>query len=82
MTQSSTAVPSGTGSQSGSNAQVTTDSDGSTVTVYNGFGSSGQTTQNENGGVSNVRVWALGVGQTFGTLSIMGLATLGFAVLL
>ncbi|CAK1363263.1 hypothetical protein CB0940_04635 [Cercospora beticola] len=82
LTQSSTAAPSGTGSQSGSNAQVTTDSDGSTVTVYNGFGSSGQTTQNENGGVSNVRVWALGVGQTFGTLSIMGLATLGFAVLL
>ncbi|KAF2217567.1 hypothetical protein CERZMDRAFT_80293 [Cercospora zeae-maydis SCOH1-5] len=81
LTRSSTTAPSGTGS--GSNAHVTTDSDGSTVTVYNGFGSSaGQTTNNENGGIKNVHVWALGVGQTFGTLSIMGLATLGFAVLL
>ncbi|KAI5366254.1 hypothetical protein Slin15195_G077760 [Septoria linicola] len=82
LMRSSTTSSGGAGATgSGSNnAQVTTDSDGSTVTVYNG--PLGQTTSDESGGVKNVRVWALGVGQTFGTLGVMGAAALGFAVLL
>lgn len=61
-------------------ARVTTESDGSTVTVYSGL--VGQTTNGESAGVKNVRVWALGMGQTFGTVGVLGAAALGFAVLL
>lgn len=80
MSSTTTAGASGTGS-SGADV-VTTDSSGSTVTVFSGL--VGQTSTGNSAGASvrNVRVWALGLGQTFGTIGLMGAAALGFAVLL
>lgn len=81
---------SSTQTQSAGAGQVTTNSDGQVATIYTGYGGQAASTATGNGGnggsesagVRNVRVWALSAGQTFGTVALVGVATLGFAVLL
>lgn len=65
--------------------RVTTDTSGSTVTLYSGLAgasSTGGGSGSSSGASKAAKVWALSAGQTFGTLGVMGAAALGFAVLL
>ncbi|KXS96890.1 hypothetical protein AC578_6238 [Pseudocercospora eumusae] len=80
----STLTSTRTTSATGAGVLTTTGSDGQVATVYTGFGGQATSTGGSHGGSesSGVRVWALSAGQTFGSVALVGAATLGFAVLL
>lgn len=70
---------------SANGGEQTTDSDG--ATIYSGFAGAGATSGSGSSGSGGntsaaVRVWALSVGQTFGSLALIAAFVGGFAVLL